>query len=54
MKTITSYKVVYINSFGDLEEKDFSDLQGAQDFAQTVSNPKVYKVQLLGSMIEVV
>lgn len=54
MNTITSYKVVFVNSFGDLEEKDFSDLQGAHDFAQTVSNPKIYKVQLIGYIEEVV
>ena len=54
MNTITSYKVVFVNSFGDLEEKDFSDLQGARDFALTASNPKIYKVQVIGYIEEVV
>lgn len=54
MNTIITYKVVFVNSFGDLEEKEFSDLQGAQDFAQTVSNPHIFKVTILGSIEEVV
>ena len=54
MKTIITYKVVFINSYGDLEEREFSDVQGAQDFAQTVSGSHVYKVTVLGSVEEVI
>lgn len=54
MHTIITYKVVFVNGFGDLEEKEFSDLQGAQDFALTVSNPHIFKVTILGSIEEVV
>lgn len=54
MNTIITYKVVFINPYGDLEEREFSDVQGAQDFAQTVSGSHIYKVTILGSIEEVV
>lgn len=50
MQTITTYKIVWITSTGDLAERDFDDLTAARDFASSVTNSILYKVQILGSI----
>ena len=50
MNTITSYKIVWIDSYGDLQEKDYDDLTEAQNFATSVNDSILYKVQILGSI----
>ena len=50
MNTVTSYKIVWIDTTGDLQEKDFDDLTAARDFASSVTDSILYRVQILGSI----
>lgn len=50
MQTITTYKVVYFNQYGDMMEKDFNDENAARNFAAETDNSTLYKVQILGSI----
>lgn len=48
MNTITSYKVVFVDSFGDIQDIDFTDETAARTFARQNANSILYKVQILG------
>lgn len=50
MQTITSYKVVYVDSYGDLKDIDFTDETEARNFASSVNASEIFKVQMLGSI----
>lgn len=50
MQTMTTYKVVWVTSAGDLAERDFDDLGEARNFSSSVSNSILYKIQMLGSI----
>ncbi len=50
MQTITTYKVVYFNQYGDMLEKEFNDETAARHFAAENINSILYKVQVLGSI----
>lgn len=50
MQTITSYKVVYFDQYGDIMEKDFNDENAARNFAAENTDSILYKVQILGSI----
>lgn len=50
MKTIISYKVVWVNQFGDLEEKDCSTEDEALAIQATINDSFVYKIAILGSI----
>lgn len=54
MNTITTYKVVWVTSAGDLAERDFDDLTEARNFSSSVSDSILYKIQLLGSIERIV
>lgn len=54
MKTITLYKVVYFDTYNDMQERDFQELTDAQAFALTVQNARVFKYEILGEIVEVV
>lgn len=50
MQTLTSYKVVYFNQYGDVMEKDFTNENAARNFAAEIINSILYKVQIIGSI----
>lgn len=50
MNTITSYKVVFVDSYGDLKEVDYTDETAARTFARQTANSILYKVQILGNI----
>lgn len=50
MQTITTYKVVYVNQYGDIMEQDFDDENAARNFAAENIDSILYKVQILGSI----
>ena len=53
MNTITTYKVVYINSNNIIDEKDFSQEQQARNFIAglpTGSTVELYEVKTIGSI----
>ena len=54
MNTITSYKVVYIDSYGDLKEMDFETESEARSFASVTNDSILYKVQILGSIVRLI
>ena len=54
MKTMTTYKVVWITSAGDLAERDFDDLGEARNFSSNISDSILYKIQMLGSIERIV
>ena len=53
MQTITLYKVVWIGTYGDVGERDFSDLRSAQNFANHVQDAHVYEYKILGQIKEI-
>lgn len=50
MQTLTSYKVVYFDQYGDMMEKDFNDENAARNFAAENIDSILYRVQILGSI----
>lgn len=50
MQTITTYKVVYVDDYGDIQEIDFETENNARRFASVTDNSILYKVQILGSI----
>ena len=50
MRTITTYKVVYVDSYGDIKDIDFTDETEARNFAFSVNASEIFKVQMLGSI----
>jgi hypothetical protein len=53
MQTIILYKVVWVDGYGDVNEKDFPDLTSATQFYHQVQNAQVYEYRILGQMKEV-
>ena len=53
MQTITEYKVVWVDTYGDISEQDFIDLQSAINFANRVQNAHVYEYKILGEIKEI-
>lgn len=53
MHTIILYKVVWVNEFGDVDERDFPDLNTATVFYNQVQNAHVYEYRILGQIKEV-
>lgn len=54
MRTITLYKVVYFDVYGDMCERDFQELADAQAFALTQQNARVFRYKILGECEEVI
>ncbi len=50
MNTITLYKVVFINEYGDIEDYDFSEEREARTFAQSKNDAIIYRYRILGSI----
>ena len=50
MRIIISYKVVYVDSYGDVKDIDFTDETEARDFASSVNASEIFKIQILGSI----
>ena len=50
MQTMTLYKVVWIDAYGDINEQDFSNLQSAINFTNRVQNAQVYEYKMLGEI----
>ena len=50
MRIIITYKVVFIDSYGDIKDMDFTDETEARDFATSVNSSEIFKVQMLGSI----
>lgn len=50
MNTITSYKVVYIDAYGDLQEYDYGTEEEARRMAATQSDSIIYRVRILGEI----
>lgn len=50
MRIIITYKVVYVDSYGDIKDIDFTDETEARNFASSVNTSEIFKVQILGSI----
>ena len=50
MNTLVTYKVVWVDDFGAIQEIDFDDEQSARDLATSTQNSILYKIQILGSI----
>ena len=50
MNTIVSYKVVYVDAYGDIQEYDYSTENEARAMAATQNNSIIYKVAILGQI----
>ena len=50
MRIIITYKVVYVDSYGDLKDIEFTDETEARDFANSVNTSEIFKVQILGTI----
>lgn len=53
MQTIILYKVVWVDNYGNVNEKDFQDLGTATRFYHQVQNAQVYEYRILGQIKEV-
>lgn len=54
MQTITSYKVVYIDSMGAIQELDFTEEQPARDYKNSHPGSKLYLIRMLGQITEII
>ena len=52
MQTIIIYKVVWVNEFGDIEERNFQDETSARNYAQAKLNSHLFKTAILGQITE--
>ena len=52
MKTLTTYKIVYVDGFGDLQEYDFNTEAEARSFTanNNITNFILYEVKIMGSI----
>lgn len=52
MNTITSYKLVFMDQYGDLHDRDFNSESEARTFASnnSITNFELYEVKILGSI----
>ena len=50
MNTIILYKVVWVNSFGIPDERDFDNETDARNFSTTVSDPQIFRYEIIGSI----
>lgn len=52
MKTLTTYKIVFIDEFLDLQEYDFDTEAEARNFARNnnITNFILYEVKIMGSI----
>ena len=53
MQTIILYKVVWVDDYGDINERDFSTLEDARKLYNTVQDAHVYEYRILGQIKEV-
>lgn len=53
MRTIILYKVVWIDEYGDVNEKDFSTLHDATLLYNQLQDAHVYEYRMLGQIKEV-
>ena len=53
MQTIILYKVVWIDEYGDVNEKDFSTLHDATLLYNRLQDAHVYEYRMLGQIKEV-
>ena len=54
MNTIVTYKVVYVDNYGEVVEMDFSSLTEAQNIQSQTPDSKLYEVQMVGSIKEII
>ena len=50
MNTLVTYKVVWVDTYGTLQEIDFDDETTARNFATSTTDSILYKIQILGSI----
>ena len=52
MKTIITYKIVFIDEFGDIQDRDFNSESEARTFAvnNNITDFEIYEVKILGSI----
>ena len=53
MQTIIIYKVVYVNEFGDIEERNYQNEIDARNFARNKQNSQLFKTAILGEITEI-
>lgn len=53
MRTITLYKVVWVNELGDIEERNYQNESEARDFARNKQNSQLFKTAILGEITEI-
>lgn len=52
MNTITTYKLVFIDVYGDIQDRDFGSENEARTFAtnNNITDFEIYEVKMLGSI----
>lgn len=52
MNTITSYKLVFVDEYGDIQDFDFGSESEARTFAanNNITDFEIYEVRILGSI----
>ena len=50
MNTITTYKVVYVGDYGDIQEYDTDSETEARRIADRIPNSILYRVRILGEI----
>lgn len=53
MQTIILYKVVYVNEYGDVEERNYQNESDARNFARSKQNSQLFKTAILGEITEI-
>ena len=53
MKTITFYKVVYVDQYGEVVDNDFQNETQARAYAGTVTNARIYRYKMLADVVDI-
>ena len=53
-RTIDSFKVVFIDSFGCISEYDTEDETEARRYAATVQNSIIYHIRIMGDIVRLI
>ena len=54
MKTITSYKVIYVDDYGMIVEEDTDTEAEAREISINHNNSLIYKIQIIGSIERII
>lgn len=54
MNTITTYKVVYVDTYGDIQEYDTPSETEARQIATSFPDSFIYRVRILGEIERII